>query len=108
MRSPPTLASMGEQRVTGHRVPLPDGARGPFAVYVNGDEQREGDDYRIEDGRIVFARDLRWAKRTGILGWAVMATAGVGFYEDMDVVDVHYRDARGGAQVASGLGVDSA
>lgn len=99
---------MGRATGVGRVVRLPDDATGRLTVYVNGDEQREGVDYAVEDGRLVFTRDLRWARRTGILGWAVMATAGVGFYEDMDVIDVHWLDARGVPGTASHLRVEPA
>lgn len=97
---------MGKATGLGRVVRLPADATGRLTVYVNGEEQAEGADYAREDGRLVFARDLRWAKRTGLFGWAVMATAGVGFYEDTDVIDVHWVDGRGAPGTASGLRVE--
>ena len=40
------------------RVPLPDGVRTPFEVYVNGVRQELGTDYRVSEGELVFAREL--------------------------------------------------
>ncbi len=92
---------MGKSTGVGRVVLLPAGASGSLTVYVNGDEQAEGADYVREDGRIVFARDLRWARRTGVLGWFLMATAGIGLYEDTDHVDLHWVDAAGVPGTAS-------
>ena len=40
------------------RVPLPQGVREPFTVYVNGVRQELGHDYRVADGDLVFTREL--------------------------------------------------
>lgn len=59
-----------------------------FEVYLNGVPQREGDDYYVLDGHIVFDRELRRddiSRRRWLLGaW------GVGTYRQDDVVDVRY------------------
>jgi hypothetical protein len=90
---------------TGTYLPLPPGARGPYAVYVNGDERTEGTDFVEEDGGLRFVESLRWAKKTGRLGWTVMFTAGVGFYEERDTIDVHCSDASGAPLMLAGLQV---
>ena len=41
---------------SGTRVRLPAGVTRPFDVYVNGVAQREGVDYSVSDGTLVFAR----------------------------------------------------
>lgn len=91
---------------TGTYLPLPPGSRGPYLVYVNGDEREEGSDFVKEGDGLRFARPLRWARKTGRLGWTVMFTAGVGFYEKRDSIDVHCSDAAGSPLMLTGLQVD--
>lgn len=75
---------------TGHGtyLPLPAGSQGPFFVYVNGDEQRDGTDFVQEGDGLRFSRPLRWARKTGRLGLTMMFT-GIGVYEKRDTIDVH-------------------
>jgi hypothetical protein len=97
---------MPDQPPTGTRLELPKGARPPFHVYVNGEEQAEGADYDIVDAEIVFRRPLVTTRRPeGLWKKFVMSTAGIGFYPRADTVDVHFTDAAGAAGVASGLSV---
>jgi hypothetical protein len=105
---PPYHAAMADDRPpTGTRLALPDGARPPFTVYVNGAEQHEGDDFAVEAGALRFARPLVTERRPeSIFKKLVMSTAGIGFYRKADTVDLHYTDAGGAAAVASGLHVD--
>src|SRR6202007_2443454 len=49
------------------RVPLPEGVRCPFEVYVNGVLQELGTDYRVSEGELVFGREL---VRQKLSGWA--------------------------------------
>ena len=41
------------------RVRVPPGVRPPFEVYLNGVRQQLGRDYVIEEGALVFARELK-------------------------------------------------
>ena len=83
-------------------VPLPRDVRSPFQVYVNGVPQRLGEDYAVEDGALVFARELRKDK---ISKWRWFLGAwGVGTYRKDDQVDVAW-DAGGHPHVAHKLDV---
>jgi hypothetical protein len=97
---------MADAPVTGTRLPLPPGARGPFLVYVDGVEQGEGADYRLEADAIRFTRPLRTGRREGLWKKLVMSTAGIGFYGEAQTVDLHYTEASGVPGVASGLHVE--
>lgn len=82
-------------------VPLPPQVREPFEVYLNGVRQEPGRDYRVEDGALVFDRELRKDK---ISGWRWFLGAwGVGTYRQNDSVDVRYDAPDGTPRVAEGL-----
>lgn len=84
-------------------VALPPEVRSPFEVFVNGVPQQLGRDYRVQDGALVFERDLRRdriSKRRWLLGaW------GVGTYRQDDLVDVRYAAPDGTPQVAHALDI---
>jgi hypothetical protein len=42
----------------GRRLKLPGGAEAPYVVFINGVEQREGSDYNLRAGEIVFTREI--------------------------------------------------
>jgi hypothetical protein len=77
-------------------------------VYVNGVPQREGADYRLEDGALVFSRELRQEGRLGFWRWASIVLGVAGTYRQNDVVDVIYESAGGARTVASNLPVEAA
>jgi hypothetical protein len=90
---------------SGTRVQLPAVVERPFEVYVNGVAQREGVDFRVVDGALVFSRELRQEGKLGFWRWASMTFGAAGTYRQNDVVDVTH--ARGGQrQVASNLPVE--
>lgn len=93
---------------TGHGtyLSLPAGSRGPFVVYVNGDEQRDGTDFVHEGDGLRFSRPLRWARKAG-LGATVMFTAGIGFYETRDTIDVHCAGPAGEPVLLAGVQVEA-
>jgi hypothetical protein len=91
---------------SGTRVRLPAGVDRPLEVYVNGVLQREGADYRVEDGTLVFARELHQEGRLGFWRWASIVLGVAGTYRRNDVVDVIYAGADGARAMASGLAVD--
>ena len=87
------------QRTTAR---LPGDVRRPFEVYVNGVRQEEGQDFRVEDGLLVFQRELRQEGRLGFWRWASILVGIAGTYRQNDSVDVVYE--RGGQRVvATGL-----
>jgi hypothetical protein len=72
------------------RVRLPADVERPFEVYLNGVEQREGRDFTVRDGMLVFDRPL--AKETvGVGRWTSMVLGIAGSYGKDDSVDVVYR-----------------
>jgi hypothetical protein len=82
-------------------VRLPPEIRSPFEVYINGVRQDPARDYRIEDGALVFERELRKDK---ISGWRWFLGAwGVGTYRQHDSVDVRYDAPDGSPRLAEGL-----
>jgi hypothetical protein len=91
---------------SGTHVELPPGVERPTEVYVNGVAQRAGADYRVENGALVFARELRQEGKLGFWRWTSIVFGVAGTYRQNDVVDVIYEAAGGGRAVASGLPVD--
>jgi hypothetical protein len=92
---------------SGTRVELPGAVERPFEVYVNGVVQREGADFRVEDGGLVFSRELQQEGKLGFWRWTSIMFGVAGTYRRNDVVDVIYE--RGGRRsVASALPVEPA
>lgn len=92
---------------SGTRVELPAAVERPFEVYVSGVPQREGVDFTVADGVLVFTRVLRQEGRLGFWRWTSIVLGAAGTYRQNDVVDVAY--ARNGRRaVASGLPVGPA
>jgi hypothetical protein len=90
---------------SGTRVELPPGVERPAEVYVNGVAQRAGADYRLENGALVFSRELRQEGKLGFWRWASIVFGVAGTYRQNDIVDVIYESAGGGRTVASNLPV---
>jgi hypothetical protein len=87
----------------GERVRVPAGAEPPIKVFVNGIEQREGADYRIEGNEIVFSRPIV-KEKVGTGRWLAMYLGLFGTYRKNENVDVEFR--RGGkAELRSELPV---
>jgi hypothetical protein len=75
----------------GTRVRLPADVVRPFDVFVNGVEQREGRDYRIEGRTLVFERELKTEGKLGFWRWLSLWVGVAGTYRQNDSVDVAYR-----------------
>jgi hypothetical protein len=75
----------------GHRVPLPRGAEPPIKVFVNGVEQVDGADYRLEGEEIVFRRPILKEGKLGAMRWLSMFIGLVGSYRKHETVDIEYR-----------------
>ena len=76
------------------RVVLPADVRRPFQVFLNGVEQREGPDYVVRDGALVFERSLA-KEKVGLGRWTSMVFGIAGSYGANDSVDVVYeRDGK--------------
>jgi hypothetical protein len=74
----------------GRRVKLPAGAEAPYTVFVNGIEQREGDDYRVAAGEIVFTRDIL-KEEVGKGRWLAMYLGLFGTYRKNETVDLQFQ-----------------
>jgi hypothetical protein len=86
------------------RVPLPRGAEPPYEVFVNGVPQREGRDYEIRGGALLFDRPLE-KEKIGAGRWAAIFFGLFGSYGKNDSVDVRYR-LRGRDAFATGLDIE--
>jgi hypothetical protein len=87
----------------GRRIRLPAGAQPPFTVFINGIEQREGSDYHVRAGEIVFTRPIV-KEKVGLGRWAAMYLGLFGTYRKNETVDLQYM--RGGkVQLSSDLAV---
>ncbi len=96
------------ERQTGTILRLPPEAQPAFDVYVNGVALAEGTDYRFRDGAIHFVKPLEAGRREGLWQKLVMSTAGIGYYNRGDSIDVHFHRADGSAGVLSGKRVEPA
>jgi hypothetical protein len=75
-------------------VRLPPEVQRPFQVFLNGVEQREGVDFVVRDGVLVFERELA-REKVGVGRWTSMVLGIAGSYGRDDAVDVVYeRDGR--------------
>jgi|SRR5690349_12611512 hypothetical protein len=73
----------------GRRIKLPAGAEAPYTVFVNGVEQREGSDYNVRSGEIVFTRQLV-KEKVGTGRWLAMYLGLFGTYRKNETVDLQY------------------
>ena len=90
---------MSESVEAGRRVRLPKGAERPIQVFINGLEQREGEDYSVHGREIVFSRSLV-KEKVSSGRWLAMTLGLFGSYGKNETVDVHFRRA-GQTQVIS-------
>jgi hypothetical protein len=88
--------------MAGTVVHLPPGVRPPFAVYVNGVPQTQGDDYEVREDMLHFGRELVRAERLGLRHW-ILGAVGIGTYRKDDSVDVRYELPDGRPMVAERL-----
>jgi len=87
----------------GRRVKLPPGAEAPYTVFVNGIEQREGADYRVAAGEIVFTRDIV-KEEVGKGRWLAMYLGLFGTYRKNETIDLQFQ-RRGKTELLSDLPV---
>ena len=77
----------------GERVKMPVGAEPPYTVFINGVEQKEGEDFTIEDHELHFTRPIVKEKMdTG--RWLAMYLGLFGTYRKDEKVDLQFQ--RGG------------
>jgi hypothetical protein len=92
MTEPETEIPKGSY-AAGRRVKLPAGAEAPFAVFVNGVDQREGADYAVRAGEIVFSRQIV-KEKVGTGRWLAMYLGLFGTYRKDETIDLQFQ--RGG------------
>jgi hypothetical protein len=73
----------------GRRVKLPSGAEPPFAVFINGVEQTEGESYNVRAGEIVFTRPIV-KEKVGTGRWLAMYLGLFGTYRKNETVDLQF------------------
>jgi hypothetical protein len=73
------------------RVRLPGDVMRPFEVYVNGVQQEEGKDFRIEGRTLIFPGELKTEGKLGFWRWLSMWVGIAGTYRQNDSVDVVYQ-----------------
>jgi hypothetical protein len=88
------------------RVKLPRGAEPPYDVFINGVQQKPGQDYVLEGDWLIVNRPLEKEGKLGFWRWLSMALSIAGSYGRNDSVDVHYTLA-GKRQVAVGLDIEA-
>jgi hypothetical protein len=87
----------------GRRVKLPAGAEAPYVVFINGVEQREGADYGVRAGEIVFTRQIVKEKvSTG--RWLAMYLGLFGTYRKDETIDLQFQK-NGKVELVSDLAV---
>ena len=74
----------------GRRVRLPRGGEAPYVVFINGVEQREGEDYRVAAGEIVFTREIV-KEKVGTGRWLAMYLGLFGTYRKNETIDLQFR-----------------
>jgi hypothetical protein len=77
----------------GRRVKLPAGSEAPYVVFINGVEQREGGDYEVRAGEIVFTRQIV-KEQVGKGRWLAMYLGLFGTYRKNETIDLQFQ--RGG------------
>jgi len=88
----------------GRRVKLPSGAEAPYTVFINGVEQREGGDYTVAAGEIVFTRQIV-KEKVGTGRWLAMYLGLFGTYRKDETIDLQFQ--RGGkVELTSDLPVE--
>jgi hypothetical protein len=73
----------------GERVKMPRGAEPPFTVFINGVQQTEGTDYRIDGPEIVFTRPIV-KEKMGTGRWLAMYLGLFGTYRKDEKVDLQF------------------
>jgi hypothetical protein len=78
----------------GERVKMPPNAGPPFTVYINGVEQKEGEDYTIEGRELHFSRPIV-KEKMGTSRWLAMYLGLWGTYRKDEKVDLQFtRDGK--------------
>jgi len=89
----------------GRRLKLPAGAEAPYTVFINGVEQREGSDYDLRGGEIVFRREII-KEKVGTGRWLAMYLGLFGTYRKNETIDLQFQ-RNGKTELLSDLPVES-
>jgi hypothetical protein len=87
----------------GRRLKLPAGAEAPYTVFINGVEQREGSDYEVRAGEIIFKREIV-KEKVGAGRWLAMYLGLFGTYRKNETIDLQFQ-RRGKVELRSDLPV---
>jgi hypothetical protein len=89
----------------GRRMKLPAGAEAPYVVFINGVQQREGVDWELRAGEIVFTRQIV-KEKVGTGRWLAMYLGLFGTYRKNETIDLQFQ--RGGkTELRSDMPVES-
>jgi hypothetical protein len=90
----------------GRRVKLPRGAARPIKVFINGQEQKEGVDYTLHEGEVIFRDPILKEDLSSLspLRKFALGLGVVGSYQKNETIDVEYT-LSSGRQFASNLAV---
>ena len=88
----------------GRRLKLPAGAEAPYTVFINGVEQREGSDYDLRGGEIVFRREII-KEKVGTGRWLAMYLGLFGTYRKNETIDLQFQ-RNGKTELLSDLPVE--
>ena len=69
---------------------LPGDVTRPFEVFVNGVLQKEGTDYEVMGGVLLFECELRSEGKLGFWRWTAIFVGMAGTYRQNDSVDIAY------------------
>jgi hypothetical protein len=73
----------------GERVKMPVGAEPPYTVFINGVEQKEGEDFNAEDRELHFTRPIV-KEKMGTSRWLAMYLGLWGTYRKDEKVDLQF------------------
>ena len=89
----------------GEQVKIPNAAERPYTVFINGIEQKEGEDFNVEAGELHFTRPIV-KEKMGTSRWLAMYLGLFGTYRKNETVDLQFQ--RGGkTELLSDLPVGS-
>jgi hypothetical protein len=73
----------------GERVKMPNGAGPPYTVFINGIEQKEGEDFNVEGRELHFTRPIV-KEKMGTSRWLAMYLGLWGTYRKDEKVDLQF------------------
>ncbi len=74
----------------GERVKIPAGGEPPYTVFINGVEQKEGEDFNVEGRELVFTRPIV-KEKMGTSRWLAMYLGLFGTYRKDETVDIQFQ-----------------